>query len=190
VTLNSGLEDDVRREVRHLYRAAARAVPRVVGSTAVLVAIYYLLPLDHSATWVAVIILAVGLVLLIGLIAVQVRLITAHQYPGMRAAEALATTIPLFLLLFASTYVAMAHASASSFGERLTHTDALYFAITVFSTVGFGDITAKSEAARLVVSGQMLADLIVLGLGIKVILSAVSRGRQQPRDATNAPSGE
>jgi voltage-gated potassium channel len=55
----------------------------------------------------------------------------------------------------------------------------LYIAVTVFSTVGFGDISAKSEAARLVVTGQMLADLIVLGLGIRVILGAVGRGRQR-----------
>jgi hypothetical protein len=97
----------------------------------------------------------------------------------------------LFLILFAGTYVVMAHASPGSFGERLTHTDALYFTITVFSTVGFGDITAKSEAARLVVSGQMLADLVILGLGIKVIVGAVSRGRQrQPGDAANTPPDE
>jgi Ion channel len=41
----------------------------------------------------------------------------------------------------------------------------LHFAVTVFSTVGFGDISAKSEAARLVVTGQMLADLIASGSG-------------------------
>ena len=45
--------------------------------------------------------------------------------------------------------------------------------------VGFGDITAKTETARLVVTVQMVADLIVLGLGIKVIVGAVTRGRQQ-----------
>ena len=168
-----------RREAKFLFRAAARATPRVVGSTAGLVVIYYLLPLDHSRTWVAVIILLVGLVLLVGLIALQVRWIVAHPYPGLRAIEALATSIPLFLLLFASTYVFLANVSASNFGERLTHTDALYFAVTVFSTVGFGDIAAKSAAARLVVTGQMLADLIVLGLGIRVILGAVSRGQQR-----------
>jgi voltage-gated potassium channel len=176
------------REAKVLYRAAAQAAPRVVGSTAGLVVIYYLLPLDHCPTWAAAIILVVGLVLLIGLITLQVRLIVAHPYPGVRAAEALATSIPLFLLLFASTYVFMATVSASNFGERLTHTDALYFAVTVFSTVGFGDITAKSEAARLVVTGQMLADLIVLGLGIRVIVGAVGRGRQRQRgDGGGAP---
>ena len=69
--------------------------------------------------------------------------------------------------------------SAGNFTEPLTRTDALYFAVTVFSTVGFGDITAKTEAARLVVTGQMIADLIVIGLGLKVIVGAVKRGRQQ-----------
>ena len=53
----------------------------------------------------------------------------------------------------------------------------------MFSTVGFGDITAKSDTARLAVPGQMIADLVILGLAIKVIVGAVRRGRQrQPRD--------
>ncbi len=180
---------EARREATFLYHAAVRAAPRVVGSTAGLVAIYYLLPLDHCPAWAAVIILAAGLILLVGLIALQVRLIIAHPYPAVRAVEALATSIPLFLLLFASTYVFLASQSVSNFGERLTHTDALYFAVTVFSTVGFGDISAKSEAARLVVTGQMLCDLIVLGLGIRVILGAVSRGQQRRQgDGGGAPA--
>jgi Ion channel len=61
----------------------------------------------------------------------------------------------------------------------------LGFAVTVFSTVGFGDITAKTEAARLVVTGQMIADLVILGLAVKIILGAVSR-RRQPGDADGA----
>ena len=71
--------------------------------------------------------------------------------------------LPLFLVLFASTYFVMERASAASFTEPLTRTDALYFTVTVFSTVGFGDITAKSEAARVVLIVQMLADLAFLG---------------------------
>lgn len=179
---------EAQREAKFLFRAAVRAAPRVVGSTAGLVAIYYALPLDHGPPWVAVVILVAGLALLAGLIALQARLITAHPYPRVRAVEALAASIPLFLLLFASTYVVMASESVSNFGERLTHTDALYFAVTVFSTVGFGDISAKSEAARLVVTGQMLCDLIILGIGLRVIVGAVSRGRQrQQTDGGGAP---
>ncbi|MEU5634145.1 potassium channel family protein [Streptomyces rishiriensis] len=93
--------------------------------------------------------------------------------PGVRAVEALATSVPFFLLLFAATYVSIASVTPGSFGGHLSHTDGLYFTVTVFSTVGFGDITAKTEGARLVVTAQMLADLIILGLAVKVIVGAV-----------------
>ena len=152
-------------------------------------AIYYLLPLNRTSTWAAVTMLVIGLVLFIGLIAFQVRSITRSRFPALRAIEALATSVPLFLLLFASVYVVMATISASNFSEPLTHTDALYFTVTVFSTVGFGDITAKTEAARLVVTSQMIADLLIIGLGLRVIIGAVTRSRQQRPDdsGTGAP---
>ena len=146
--------------------------------------IYYLLPLNRSSTWVAVTMLVIGLALFIGLVAFQVRSIVRSRFPALRAIEALATSVPLFLLLFASVYVVLSTISASNFTEPLMHTDALYFTVTVFSTVGFGDITAKSEAARLVVTSQMIADLLIIGLGLRVIVGAVTRSRQQrPEDA-------
>jgi hypothetical protein len=90
--------------------------------------------------------------------------------------------VPLFLLLFASTYFLMERASAAAFTQPLTRTDALYFTVTIFSTVGFGDIAPKSEAARVVLIVQMIGDLAVLGAGIRVLLGAVQRGRQQRSD--------
>jgi voltage-gated potassium channel len=172
-------------------RRIVRSLLRATGSTVALVVIYYLLPLDQSSTLRAVTILVIGLVVFIGLIAFQIRSIIRSQFPGLRAIEALATSVPLYLLLFASAYVVMAAISRSSFGVPLTHTDALYFTVTVFSTVGFGDITAKTETARLVVTTQILADLLVIGLGLRAILGAVTRSRQQrPLDAGTEPPGE
>jgi hypothetical protein len=161
--------------VRTLVSAGLRAL----GATAALVAVYYLLPLDRTSTGTAATILVIGLVALVALVVFQVRWIMRSRFPGLRAVEALATSLPLSLLLFSGTYVVMATASATNFGEKLTHTDGLYFAVTVFTTVGFGDITAKSEGARLLVTGQMAADLVVLGIGAKVVLGAVTRGRQR-----------
>ena len=179
MTESTGTPPDGPREARPPLGRIVRTLLRAAGSTAVLLAIYYLLPLDHSAPWVAVMMLVIGLAVLIGLVAFQVRAISGSRYPGLRALEALAFTIPLFLLLFASTYLVTAAISARSFSQPLNHTDALYFTVTVFATVGFGDITATTAAARLVVTGQMLIDLIILGVGARVILGAVSRGRQR-----------
>ena len=190
VSDSAGPGPGARRGARPSYRTIVWAVLRIVGSITALVAIYYLLPLDNSSTEIAVTILVIGLAVFIGLVAFHVRSITRSPFPGLRAVEALAINVPLFLLLFASTYVVMATMSAGNFGERLTHTDGLYFTVTVLSTVGFGDITAKTQAARLVVTGQMIADLVIFALAVKVIVGAVSRGRQQGDAGSTQPAQE
>ena len=46
------------------------------------------------------------------------------------------------------------------------------------------------QRARAIFSEQQLADLIVLGLGVRVLLGAVQRGRQRPSAGTGtAPPG-
>ncbi len=55
--------------------------------------------------------------------------------------------------------------------------------MTVFSTVGFGDIVARSDVARLVVIVQMLGDLALLGAGARLLLGAVRRGRERQANA-------
>ncbi|MFC5177086.1 potassium channel family protein [Nocardioides taihuensis] len=53
-------------------------------------------------------------------------------------------------------------------------TDALYFSVTVVSTVGFGDIHATGNAARLFVTVHMLFNLIYLGTALRVITGPAS----------------
>ena len=171
----------VRRVVATLLRA--------LGSTVGLVAIYYLLPLDRTSIPLAVGMLAVGLLALAGLVAFQVRSILRATFPALRAVGALATSVPLFLLLFAGTYYVMGGISQANFSEPLTRTDALYFTVTVFATVGFGDIVATTEGARVVVMGQMVAGIVIIGLGARIIVDAVKRGQQrQPEPASDATS--
>jgi voltage-gated potassium channel len=171
---------------RLVYRAMARGL---LNAT-VLVVVYYLLP-DRSWTGAAVLRVVAGLLVFAGITAWQLRTIAGSRYPGLRAAEALGLILPLFLLVFASAYYEMGRASAAAFTQPLTKTDALYFAVTVFSTVGFGDITPKSEAARVVVVVQMLGDLAFLAVGARLLLEAVHRGQQRgtdPGDGTS-PAG-
>jgi voltage-gated potassium channel len=166
-------------EARRGFRRVSVTLLRALGSTAALVAIYYLLPLDRSSIGVVIGILALGLLALVGLVAYQVRAIMRAAYPALRAVGALATSVPLFLLLFAGTYFVMGTISAGTFSQPMTRTDALYFTVTVFSTVGFGDITAVTEAARALVTGQMIADIVIIGLGVRIIIDAVKRGQQR-----------
>ena len=163
-------------------RRILRAVLRGLVVTTMLVVLYYLLPLDRPWDTDTAVRLLIGLLVFAGITVWQVKAIAGSRYPGLRAAEALGFIIPFYLLLFASTYFVMERASAVNFTQPLTRTDALYFSVTVFSTVGFGDITAKSETARVVLIVQMLADLALLGAGARVLLGAVRRGQHRRSD--------
>ena len=158
------------------------AVLRGLLVATVLVVLYYVLPLDRPLDTGTAVRLLLGLLVFTGVTVWQIRRIVGSRYPAMRAFEALGMIVPLYLLLFASTYFLMERASAANFTQPLTRTDALYFSVTVFATVGFGDITAKSETARVVLIVQMLGDLALLGAGARVLLGAVRRGQQRRSD--------
>jgi hypothetical protein len=160
-------------------RLLAVVLLRAVAITALFVVAYYLLPFDSLSDAKSILVLVLGMVGVILIVVWEVRAILQARYPGIKALEALTIIAPLFLLLFASAYYLLERATPTSFTQPLTRTDALYFTVTTFSTVGYGDITAKSQGARVMVMFQMIADLILLGLGVKAILGAVQVGRQR-----------
>src|SRR5450631_133234 len=164
---------------------------RSLAGVVVLVALYYAVPLQDLRAVPVWRSLSVGLLILAVVIVLQVRGVTRARYPGVRAVEALAVTAPLFLLMFASAYVVLAQDSGANFSShQLTRTDSLYFTLTVFSTVGFGDITATSQTARVFVMVQMVLDLVILGLGVQVYRGAVNMGRKRSGTAAGGQPGE
>jgi voltage-gated potassium channel len=169
-------------------RLIYRAVLRGLLTATLLVVLYYQLPLHQRWGADAAVRVLLGLLVFVGITAWQVRAIAGSRYPELKAAEALGLLFPLYLVVFASTYYVMERASGASFSQPLTRTDALYFTVTVFSTVGFGDIVPKSEVARVVLIFQMLGDIALLGAGARILLGAVRRGRQRGTD-TGADAG-
>ena len=160
-------------------RIILATVLRGLVNTTALVVLYYVLPLDQPFGVGAAVRVLISLVVFAVITVWQGRAIIGSRYPGMKAFEALGLLFPLYLLVFASTYFVMERTAAASFTEPLTRTDALYFSVTVFSTVGFGDIAPKSEAARIVLIVQMLGDLALLGAGVRLLLLAVRRGQER-----------
>jgi hypothetical protein len=94
MTDNAGPQPDAAPDALPPARTIVQMLARALGSSAVLVTVYYLLPFSHSSRWLAIAMLVIGLVLLTGLVAVQVRWVAASRYPELRAIEALATSVP------------------------------------------------------------------------------------------------
>jgi len=156
-------------------------------NTTVLVALYYLLPLDRPVDQATLGWLVLGLLAFTVLVALQLQSILRARRPALRAMEALGAAVPLFVLVFASTYLVLATSQPGAFTEPLNRTDALYFTMTVFSTVGFGDIAPRTETARLIATVQMVGNLVVLGLLGRVIVGAVRITQQRQVEGAAGP---
>ena len=63
--------------------------------------------------------------------------------------------------------------------------DALYFTMSTIATVGFGDVHATGQVARVVVTLQIFLDLIFVGLVARIILPTLARQRAE-RNATSS----
>jgi voltage-gated potassium channel len=146
---------------------------------------FYALPFGNESDVRAFVRLGADIALIGAVFAWQIRRISVAELPELRAIEALGIVVALFLAAFSGIYVAMSHESAATFTQPLDHTRALYFTISVFSTVGFGDITPKTDTARLVVATQMLLDLAIIGALVRLIFNA-ARSRMTPADGPAA----
>ncbi|MGK5113949.1 MULTISPECIES: potassium channel family protein [unclassified Geodermatophilus] len=161
---------------RALLLGLGRTLLTVVG----LLVLYGTLPLDGRFGARTLLALVAGLLIVGLLVGWQVRAILRSRHPAIRAVEAIALSLPLFLVLFAAAYVVLAGTDPDAFTEPLSRIDSVYFVVTVFATVGFGDISPVSDVARVLTSVQMVGDLVLIGLVLRVFLAAVDRRRQRP----------
>jgi hypothetical protein len=157
-------------------------------SVAVVVA-YFVLPMSAQRTAAGWLTLAGGLVLVTGLLVWHLRSIIVSPHPRVRAVAAVATTIPLFLVVCAAAHFLLDESQPGSYSEGLSRLDALYFSVTVFATVGFGDIVPTSATARSLTTVQMVGDLVLLGFVAQVIVGAMRQGLRRRAAETESEAG-
>ena len=81
--------------------------------------------------------------------------------------------------MFAVVYATLAQADPANFTQPVDRLSALYFTVTVLSTVGFGDIAARTDTARAIVTVQMMLDLVLIGVVVKVVIGASRIGTER-----------
>jgi len=171
-----------RRRIVQLLWTALSAVP--------LLTLYYLAPLNGPLDISTLIGFALGLVAFALVIIWQVRAIASSDAPRLRTVRAVVIGVSTLLVVFASTYSVISNGQPDSFSEPLSRTDALYFTVTVFATVGFGDIAPRTDLARIVTMIQMITGLIAVGVLGKIVFAAMQKGLRRQEDERAAETDD
>ena len=178
---SGGMSDD---SLRPGFLGVRRQLLTLLGNTTVVLVLltagYYVLPLRLNVSDGGVLVhLVVGLAL-VGAVAVVFRLHARRSRQSlskeMYQIQWLLSVLYLLVLVFAMTYAVTASLDPKQFVGIGDRTAALYFSVTVVGTVGFGDLHAADTLGQLLVTAQMLFDLIYLGTALRLLSGLAVRG--------------
>ena len=151
---------------------------RPASQILLVVVAYYLLPVYETLSNNALGLRIVATVATLGLLvwAVARRVMREVRGDGGNP-ERLVLAVVLGVTVFAVADFVVARAGPGQFVGLETKTDALYFALTTLTTVGFGDVYAAGQVARALVVVQLLFNVVVLASAARVLTDSLGRHR-------------
>jgi hypothetical protein len=162
-----------------IRRKVSRALVRCTCILGGLLVAYAFLPLRGDWWWVGALIGSAAVVALLPLTARRLRTLVASDQPMVDVAEGLVILLGLLVTGFAAIYYAIDR-NGTQFVGLTDRVDSIYFTVTTLSTVGFGDISATDDASRILVTVQMLFDLVYIGLAVRAFASVARRRAGRP----------
>lgn len=100
--------------------------------------------------------------------------LTAARDTGHRV-DGLLLLISLVVVFFALFYYVLELHRPEQFDGLRTRSDSLYYTVATLGTVGFGDVHAAGQAARIATTVQMVFDLVVIGALLAVMTGQITR---------------
>ncbi|SEE64275.1 potassium channel family protein [Jiangella alba] len=154
-----------------------RNVLRSVGILACTIVVYYTLPLgapDAPPEIVGAAAFVAGVAGLIWLTLHEVRRFAAHLGQTRARVSGLLAVLYVVVVFFALAYYLMERNDPAQFDGLSTRTDSLYFAVVTLGTVGYGDVHAVGQPARIAAMVQIVFDLVVIGALFAVASSQIA----------------
>lgn len=161
------------------------------GVVAAGLAAYFAMPVsefDVSTLWRALLLVLLAMGLVVALFIWTLYRLPAVRRPLWRAVSVVVVLLMAFVLSFAYIYLSLQSRDPGQVPGVSTHLDALYFTMTLVSTVGFGDIAPAGQAARAVATAQMAFSLLFLGYLARTAIAAGRRERERRMAASSAES--
>jgi hypothetical protein len=167
--------------------AALAAVPVMVGATYLATEVT-----DEGSTIRAGVAGFVTLMLVVVQVAI-VRRLSTHLTISWNTIMGALCVYLLFGLIFAGGYAVAGHLQDGElFAQQRTFssTDAVYFSFTTLTTVGFGDLTMRSDITRIVAAMEGLLGQIYLITAVALLVGNLGQRRRAPGARTPAVPGD
>jgi hypothetical protein len=148
--------------------------------TTLLVLFYFVVPISADPRGGLLLRSLVAVVVFAALGAVVLAQVKLVLFDAEHHLDGLVLAIALIWVLFSLAYYVMAHQQPDQVSGLHTRLDALYFTASTILTIGFGDVHASGQAARVLVLVQMAFDVVFVTAGARVISGRV-RGRTHAR---------
>jgi hypothetical protein len=154
--------------------AAVRWV-RLASALVLVLSAYALVPLSSPVHAGSLLRLSGVLLLLVGAAAVMVRQLRLSAFDGERHVDGLVLAVVIMTVTFALTFCLLEHRDPGQVAGLDTKVDALYFTASTILTIGYGDVHAEGQAARVLVLVQMVFDIVFIASAATMLTSRVRR---------------
>ena len=112
----------------------------------------------------------------------QIRSIHKSGRPEARWIESLIVLGIFFLTIFARSYRILTAGYPHAFSQPMDTLNSYYYALGILSTAGDGTLVAVSNSAKVITMLQIVADLALIGLLVRVLTGAATRARQRMKN--------
>lgn len=174
--------------MRKLWRT--QPARSILGLVAILV-LYFTAPVEGDKSTVRLVLD----IAITGVAVAVVAMVTIREFRRMQGGEALRLTgaqllivLEIVLVVFSSTYYALARHATQEMSGIHTRVDALYFTATTIATVGYGDIHSVGQLARVINTVQLVFDIVFLAVFVRLISSAASQRQAHLAEQRHEPS--
>lgn len=168
---------------------------RLLSLLTLIVTLYFLVPVSTTVHREEIVRIVLSVAVFLGLAVGMVRLLRLQIYDSSHRIDGLVAGIALVVVVFAYAFYVLNARRPDELVGLETRLDALYFAVTTLTTVGYGDVYAAGQLARALVLTQMVFNVIFIAtaatvLSTRVRIAAEARGQQRRGQQRSPGSGE
>ena len=160
-------------------RPFRRELRRALAGCFLLIGLYFLIPVEPGVSGPRLVLrgiaTALGVLVVARLVLGKVnRAVSGRATDRTSDLLRLAYALVAGLIIFALADYVIAVSQPDQFVGLRTKVDALYFALATLTTIGYGDVHAEGQLARITVCLQMLFSIGVLATGVSTLFKRLT----------------